>query len=435
MMPALSKKALSAAFVRTAKPKLNGQKKPVDTEYPDSDRDPGHAGVAGLVLRVRSGGQKSWMFRYRTKEGLRRKLGLGPFPDISLAKARRIAEEKADQASKGRDPADERRQQKATERKSEENTFEAVVEEYIERAAKKRQRTWAETRRTLLTNCSAWKKRPIKSISKRDALQLLEGFIEDGHQEKARVTLSWLRTLWKWAWARDIVDEPLMDAVQIDIVRKVRERSYSDDEIKALWSAANKMGLRDRGYLKLLLLLGVRKNELAKMRRDEIFEPDDDNYPEKLRIPNAPPLWIIPFERTKSRKTARKNRVYVVPLPRLAYSVYKGLPDLDDDLVFPGRGEGKAMSPGSKLQKEIQKMSGIDDWSYHPCRDTLATWLQDKGYAEYERGIALNHSGAGSVTGDYSHGFPVSLKLDLLSAWADHVEELVTPAGATEVLR
>ena len=41
----------------------------------------------GLVLEVRPGGQKSWLYRYRL-HGRAEKLSLGSYPDITLAKAR-----------------------------------------------------------------------------------------------------------------------------------------------------------------------------------------------------------------------------------------------------------------------------------------------------------------------------------------------------------
>jgi hypothetical protein len=46
----------------------------------------------------------------------------------------------------------------------------------------------------------------------------------------------------------------------------------------------------------------------------------------------------------------------------------------------------------------------------------------------------LNHADSG-VTSQYSHGYPVELKLTMLTEWADHVERLVTPAEGVARLR
>ena len=66
----------------------------------------------------------------------------------------------------------------------------------------------------------------------------------------------------------------------------------------------------------------------------------------------------------------------------------------------------------------------------HAHRDTVATWMQDEGASEYERGLILNHAGSGSVTSGYSHGYPLELKRKWLEHWADHVAGVVQPEGA-----
>jgi hypothetical protein len=84
------------------------------------------------------------------------------------------------------------------------------------------------------------------------------------------------------------------------------------------------------------------------------------------------------------------------------------------------------MHPGSPLQRKVRELSCVSDWTYHACRDTIATWLQDQGHSEHERGLVLNHAET-SITAEYSHGYPVKLKRKLLERWAEHVENLVRP--------
>ena len=86
--------------------------------------------------------------------------------------------------------------------------------------------------------------------------------------------------------------------------------------------------------------------------------------------------------------------------------------------------------PGTPLMRKVRKASGISDWYPHAHRDTVATWMQNEGASEYERGLVLNHAGSGSVTGDYSHGYPIELKRKWLERWAEHVAEVVQPDGA-----
>jgi len=69
-------------------------------------------GVAGLCLQVELTGGRSWVLRVMVA-GKRREMGLGGFPDVPLADARRLAREAREAISKGRDPVEERRAAKA----------------------------------------------------------------------------------------------------------------------------------------------------------------------------------------------------------------------------------------------------------------------------------------------------------------------------------
>ncbi|MDU8913944.1 tyrosine-type recombinase/integrase [Aestuariicoccus sp. MJ-SS9] len=64
-------------------------------------------GVAGLSLQVVPSGARSWLFRFR-HQGRRREAGLGPYPDVPLAKARDYAREARDMLRQGIDPIEAR---------------------------------------------------------------------------------------------------------------------------------------------------------------------------------------------------------------------------------------------------------------------------------------------------------------------------------------
>ena len=61
----------------------------------------------GLYLRVSATGSKSWVFRFQI-DGKRRDMGLGPYPDISLAEARGKAAEHRKQRHEGMTPSTRR---------------------------------------------------------------------------------------------------------------------------------------------------------------------------------------------------------------------------------------------------------------------------------------------------------------------------------------
>ncbi len=370
----------------------------------------------GLCARI--GTRKtSWVYFFRL-DGRQHKMTFGSYPSIGIAEAREKARGFAREAEQGLDPRDAVKREREAAAEARSNTYEAVVEEFIEKHAKRRQRTWEETQRILET--VPWGDKPMNSITRRDAFKLIEGYIDEEKASKARVTLSWLRTLWRYAYEREIVDAPIMDSVRPAIPKKARERVYDDDEIKRLWTAQEDLNAQERGFVKLVTLLGVRRLELAGMRWDELDDPD------------KPTLWTIPFERTKSKLTA-KERVYLVPIPPLAARVLKTLrkKDSDEPLVFPGRHKKKPIHPSSPLMRKVRKASGVEDWIPHNHRRTITTWMQNEGASEYERGLVLNHAGSGSVTDAYSHGYSLDLKRQWIERWAGHVEGVVVGDGVS----
>jgi integrase len=199
---------------------------------------------------------------------------------------------------------------------------------------------------------------------------------------------------------------------------------FSDAELKAIWNAANTLDPIKGAYVKLLMLLAPRKTALAAMVRKDLDNPDD------------PTLWTTPHELVKVRKSARKKRTYLTPLPPLARRILKGLPSTTDRL-FPmlavAHTPGRSLNADDAVLKAQLKRAGAPkDFTAHIFRHTVATFLQTAGHSEWEVGLALNHSGSG-VTAGYSHGYPLELKRELLTAWSDHVERLV--GAGVRVLR
>lgn len=332
---------------------------------------------------------------------------------MSLADARRLTAEYRGKAAQGTDPRPTR------EPTAKPLTFGEVVTQFVDKHCKVEQRTWKQTESILRNGCAAWLGKPFASVTKNDVLSLIEGFNNAGKWSKGRVTFAWLKKLFDWAKKRDILPGFDIDTCEISFKKKKREKVYSDDDIKAIWSAADKLPPAEGAYYKLLLLLCPRKSALAQMRHSDLKTVT-------VNEKTFPSVWVTPFELTKSRKNA-EEREYFTPLPPLALRIYKTIPKHDKtDRVFPLMPE----EPKSDFVSRTLGKHGIKGFAFHTARHTTSTWLEDQGYDLYSRGLVLNHSGSGTVTSGYSHGFPMELKLKILTVWAQHVEGLVTPKGA-----
>jgi integrase len=196
---------------------------------------------------------------------------------------------------------------------------------------------------------------------------------------------------------------------------KRRERFYSSEELKAIWTAADRLPKAEGSYVKLVCLFALRRDELAKARWSEF----DDQLT----------LFTVPAERVKLKASAKleKRPVYRVPIVPLAQRILRGLPR-DGEPVFPGLN-------AARIAARIVEAGGPKDFLLHVFRHSIATWLENNGHSEWERGLVLNHSSGSSVTAGYSHGYALDLKRGLMQKWADHIAGLVSPAEGITLLR
>ena len=96
---------------------------------------------SGLGVRVSTAGKKSFIFMYRFEKRARM-MTIGPYPKLTLAEARTKAAKAKEEVSKGNDPGISWIEGKQSERKA--PTLSGLVDEYIEKWAKPRKKTWRE---------------------------------------------------------------------------------------------------------------------------------------------------------------------------------------------------------------------------------------------------------------------------------------------------
>jgi integrase len=285
------------------------------------------------------------------------------------------------------------------------DSYGAIVDRFIELYAKPRHRTWHRTERVLKGYCKAWLDRPINEITKKDAHDLLSGYVTEGKHGKAAITQAWLKTFWRWAHQCDLVAEPMMEKVKVECHKRIRDKAYSEDEIVAAWNASNRLDAITGAYFKLLIVLAPHKTALARMRWGDLNP--------------AMTVWTTPARCVnQSKKIAiEKKRSYATPLPLLAQRVLKRLPK-SDDRVFP------AFEPKDYVIRKLV-LAGGPDGDFHCWRHTVATWFQEQGYSAGDCALILNLLYAGAVSTRFRHRTLLARKRELLEQWAKYVERIV----------
>ena len=153
-----------------------------------------------------------------------------------------------------------------------------------------------------------------------------------------------------------------------------RERVLTDAELSELWAAADVLGYPYGAIFKLLAVLGQRRSEVAGMRWVDVD------------LQRA--IWRMPARSTKN------NQPHILPLPRLALQILKASPRIKGSpFVFPSaRDVTKPLTGFSAMKRELDRLSGVADWTLHDLRRTQATVFPGLGVDELVVERIHNHT-------------------------------------------
>ena len=125
-------------------------------------------GLPGLGVRITPKGTKSFVYKYDI-DGQDRWLTIGQYPKVTLAEAFQKYGDALGKVAAGEDPAGDKVKANAECRTA--PTVGELVEEYIEKYAKPRKRSWEEDQRVLDHDVlPAWKNRKASKITRRDVI-------------------------------------------------------------------------------------------------------------------------------------------------------------------------------------------------------------------------------------------------------------------------
>ncbi len=395
-------KALTAKTIENIKSKDTRQ------EIPDG-------ACRGLYVVVQPTGRKTWCVRYRF-EGQTRKLTLDS--GLSLAAARKAATDALHELAQGRDPAALKFEARAKAEKEvadrNADTVERWAAQFIERHAnKKRPSTRQQVVHTFAhVVLPVWRGRTVHDITRRDVIDLIERVAESRPILANRV-LAWLSAFFNWMTARDVIASSPVHGVKRPSEEHARNRALSDGEIIALWHACEDIGGPEGACVKLLLLCGQRRSEVAGMRRSEI----------------AADVWTLPASRTKNKQ------VHAIPLSAQALAIVDAMPRFaGSDYVFTTTGKAP-LGHFDRIKAEIDaRMKPSTPFVMHDIRRSVATGLQKLGIPLEVTEAVLNHTGGsrGGIVSVYQTHQYAAEKRDALQRWANHVEGLVSGKQADD---
>jgi integrase len=358
--------------------------------------------VRGLTLRITERGAKSWSVLYYHRLRLR-SLTLGSVDAIGLADARERAREVLRRASKGNDPASEKKADRQAE------TMTDLAHDFIERYAKRKKKSWRKDEWMVRSKVlPKWGNRAVKDITRRDVRRLVEELAADGAPILANRLCALLSKLFRFALDDELISASPAHAIARPAPERERDRVLSEKELRQLWKEFDSLPSAMAAYFKLRLVLAQRGAEVASMQWAD--------------LDIAGGWWTIPSTQSKNKLSHR------VPLSPMALNILKGLKTQGpaDEFVLAG-------ARGKRQQSEAAAEFTVKDFRGHDLRRTAATFMTRGGIPRSTVGKILNHVETG-VTKVYDRNSYDAEKSAALAWWSARLTGILAGDKAASVL-
>jgi integrase len=377
-----------------------------------------HCDGAGLWLVKRDDGGAQWVLRV-TVNGRRREMGLGGFPSLGLADARKLAERWRNVVVAGRDPVKEREAEERAARREDLSLAVLTADAFEARKAELKGDGVAGRWLSPLTLHVLPKlgKVPVTDLDQRDIRDTLAP-IWHVKADTARKAMNRLSIVLRHAAALGLdVDMQATEKAKAllgktrHVPKNIPAMAWAD--VPAFYASLEEPTLTHLA-LRLTILTVVRSSPLRNLRLDQI-EGD---------------VWTVPAEGIKGRKGA--TEAFRVPLSREAHRIIDlARPHARNGFLFANTRQG-VMSDAT-LSRHMERR-GLEARP-HGFRTSLRTWLSEATDAPHEVSeMMVGHVTDSSVVRAYRRTDFLEQRHALAERWADHVTggagQVVKLAGA-----
>lgn len=367
-------------------------------------------GVAGLAINVTSSGGRSWVLRYQVG-GVRRDMGLGGYPDVTLADAKVAARAARAKINQGIDPIADGRaaRSKMIADQTSAITFSQAATQYIEthedgwRNVKHAQQ-WRNTIEVYANPVIG--QVLIRDVGLPQVLAVLEPIWRTKTETASRLR-GRIESILDWASARSyraapnvarwngLLDKLLPTPGKITKTEHYRALPYSDlPAFMKTLAAQPGMGAR---ALEFAILTASRSGEVRGAKWNE------------FDLESA--IWTVPADRMKAGKEHR------VPLSASALAIITTQKETAFcDYVFPSPRESALSDMTLSAVLRRMKVAAVP----HGFRSTFKDWCSE--HTDYSRDVtemALAHTIGNKVEAAYRRGDLFDKRKQLMQDWAE----------------
>ncbi len=352
-------------------------------------------------IRVRPTGPSAYTVITRDPFGKQRWTKVGSTAETTIAEARESARTVIRRIEQGL-PAFEPPKPKA-------DSVATVLAEWLKRHVHKNGlRRAAEYERIVRVYVLPhWGERAFVELRRSDVALLLD-YVEDEHgPAMADLVLAVLRMAGNWLRGRSDEYIPPFVGVKARVAKedRKRKRKLSDDEIRAVWLAADRAGPFG-ALVKLLLLTAQRFDKVRTIRWSDI-SPDG--------------VWTIATEKRE------KGNAGVLQLPQSAIDIINAQPRFaGNPYIFAGKDRSPASFDYRPTKIPLDKASGVTDWRVHDLRRTARSLMSRAGVLSEHAERVLGHA-VGNIEDTYDRHEYHDEKADALRKLAALIERIVNP--------
>jgi integrase len=326
----------------------------------------------GLILRVTETGLKVF-YRQGRVNGQSRRIKIGPFPTLSVDKARDICQEMNGNIVTGNAPNSNRGGL----------TFGDLWTSYwsehatVKKAKSSQDHDEWQWKKFLK---SRWATRKAVDIAKADVVELQTKIAKNNGKVTANRVLSLVKKMYNHA-----IDKERLKDNPADRVKKYREHSrkrfLQGDELPRFFKALDNFDNPDvADFWRVCLFTGARQANVLEMRWRE--------------IDFSSAVWTIP--KTKRQESQR------VPLVAQVVELLENRRNLSE-YVFSSHGKTGHLTRPGKAWERLLESADLEDLTMHDLRRSLGSYQAAAGVSEFLIGQTLGHAPGSKATAAYTH--------------------------------
>jgi integrase len=398
--------AITETFLKTARSKLGDRREAILFEA-----------KTGLGVRV-SASNISFIVQLPRRDRKPYRATLGVHGRLAVARARDAVKALAGKIALGVDPDDERRAEEAKRKvhaeaeEARKFTVRVLVDRWNRDHLSGQRRDYATgAYRRVIHHFPGLMNVPAHLIDRKEVRRAVEAARLKAGPAAARNAVVSLKSAFKWALGEDLIDSDPLNGYKLPPKTGDRERVLEIDEARRMWDAAGRLEYPGGPFVRLLMLTGCRRSEIAGLRWEEIVNDPDGPA---IRIPSA---------RTKTGAGHR------VPLSNAALAVLDGCRRnriVGSPYVLSSGGT-VALSNTFVIKNKLEEAldGGIKDWRFHDARRSLVTFLASRGYDPVAIDLLLGHtpSKLSPTARIYQRFEHADTRREMLEVWAEAVTQ------------